>query len=73
MRIFKCSKCEYFQKADWSNGDLEQKIFGVLGFCMDSLNPDFNLFAQISGRGIPKLQAIFSPKWCRFKNVKGDK
>jgi len=73
MKIFKCSKCEYFEKDDWSNGDLEQKIFGVYGHCMDTINPDFNSFAQIYGRGIPKLQAIFSPKWCRFKNKKENK
>jgi len=71
MKIGKCRKCKYYQKKDWSFVGFH--IFGmfgifhvlnrVCGFCMDSENPDFNEFAKSYGRGIGKLQAIFSPKW----------
>lgn len=72
----KCKKCKYFNKADWPF--VPFRIFGmfgishiinrVCGFCMDSKNPDFNDYAKASGRGIGKIQSIFSPKWCRFRN-----
>jgi hypothetical protein len=67
MIISKCKKCPYFKKADWSQGNLDQKLFGVAGFCMDSDNPYFNAFAQCYGRGISKHETIFSPKWCALR------
>lgn len=70
MKIGKCKNCAFFQARDWKGGTLDQKLFGVCGFCMDSENPDFNWFAQCYGRGISKTQAIFSPKWCRFREEK---
>jgi hypothetical protein len=76
----KCKKCKYFQGKDWSFAGFH--IFGmfgishilnrVCGFCMDSENPDFNDYAKANGRGIGKLQAIFAPKWCRFKSKDED-
>jgi len=75
MKISKCKRCKYFRKSDWSCVGFH--VFGmfgvrhiltrVCGFCLDSDNPDFNMFAKVSGRGIGKIQAIFRPKWCRFK------
>jgi hypothetical protein len=70
MKIGKCRNCIYFQPKDWSWGTLSQKLFGVVGFCMDSQNPDFNYFAQCYGRGIGKCEAIFSPEWCRLRKEK---
>jgi hypothetical protein len=75
VKMGKCKKCKYFQKADWSwTGfhifgmfGLSHRLNRVCGFCMDNDNPDFNDYAQARGRGIGKLQAIFSPKWCRFR------
>ena len=72
FKFGKCYKCDYFQEKDWSWGTLEQRIFGVTGHCMDKENPDFNDWARELGRGIPKTQTLFSPKWCRFrKDFKG--
>jgi len=70
VKIFKCVRCEYFEKANWPWFLPMQKLFtGVAGFCMDSLNPDFNEYAKESGRGIPRTKAIFGPEWCRFKDA----
>ena len=68
MKIRKCERCQYFQKKDWSWGDLEQRIFGVLGHCMDTQNTGFNEWALRYGRGVTKTQSIFSPKWCRLRS-----
>ena len=75
MKIGKCRNCVYFQKADWagikirpfSMFGINHFIFRVCGFCMDKNNPDFNNFAKASGRGIGKLDSLFSPKWCRLR------
>ena len=75
MKISKCKRCIYFQKVDWSfvpfrifgMFGLSHRINRVCGFCMDSDNSDFNAYAKANGRGIGKLQAILSPKWCRFR------
>jgi hypothetical protein len=79
MKIGKCRNCTYFDKDDWKAWDkeigfhvfgmfgLSHRILRVCGHCMDKDNPDFNIFAKQTGRGIGKIQAIFSPKWCRFR------
>jgi hypothetical protein len=72
MKVCKCKKCNYFQKANWSNGTIEQKIFGVSGFCIDDKNPDFNDFAKAYGRGISKTETILSPKWCRLREERSN-
>jgi len=66
MENIKCKECNLFKEMDWSDGDLEQKIFGVKGHCQDMSNPDFNHFAKtFFGRGICKTDYFMgSPKWC---------
>ena len=80
MKIAKCKKCSYFSKAEYKEwnkmigvhifGDfgLKHKILRVCGHCIDSENPDFNVFAKATGRGIGKIEAFLRPKWCRCRN-----
>lgn len=65
----KCKNCEHFKSKSLKGLSLWRKIWSVSGFCEDSLNTDFNVFARLFGRGVSKTDKLKGcPVWCRFKS-----